>query len=283
MKRQDIPVLAFAVLLGCIAGLLIICVVYGRRILLYGSLGAAWRKQRAPPLPSGQLDLGGGRQLSLVLIPAGKFVTWPERTAQTKHLHEVTISRDFYLSKYLITQDEWLAVMGSNPSRFKGAKNPVENISWQDAQDFSKRVSQSSGRIVRLPREAEWEYACRAGTRTQFFFGDDPADIDEYAWWSDKKTHPIGEKEPNPWGLYDMVGNVWQWCQDWYSGDYFASSQATDPVGPASGAYHVIRGGSFDYDWFFCRSAMRAEGRPDLSGGLVGLRVLVEVQAEGEK
>jgi formylglycine-generating enzyme required for sulfatase activity len=134
--------------------------------------------------------------------------------------------------------------MGKNPSEFKGATNPVEGLSWEDATEFCKKLSEKTRQTVRLPTEAEWEYACRAGTESAFSFGDDLSALGDYAWWagnSDKTTHPVGQKKPNSWGLYDMHGNVLEWCADWY-GEY-PKGPATDPSGPATGDRRVLRGG----------------------------------------
>src|ERR1019366_6733194 len=121
------------------------------------------------------------------------------------------------------TEEQYEQIMGKNPSRIKGAQNPVETVSWDDAMEFCKKLSQKTGKTVRLPTEAQWEYACRAGTKTRFSFGDKDEDLGDYAWYeknSDGKSHPVGQKKPNGLGLYDMHGNVWQWCADWYAEDY---------------------------------------------------------------
>ena len=167
----------------------------------------------------------------------------------TKTQHEVTITKPFYMGKYVVTQEQYEAIMGNNPSHFKGAQNPVEMVSWDDAQAFCQKLSKKSGKTVRLPTEAEWEYACRAGTSTKYYSGDSEEDLKRVAWYeanSNDTTHPVGQKEPNKFGLYDMHGNVWQWCQDWY-GDYTANEVA-DPQGPAQGASRVLRGGSWYHD-----------------------------------
>jgi formylglycine-generating enzyme required for sulfatase activity len=139
--------------------------------------------------------------------------------------------------------------MGTNPSKFKGATNPVEMVSWNEATEFCKKLSEKTGNSVRLPTEAEWEYACRAGTKTAFSFGDSPAALDDYAWHprnSDAMSHPVGKKKPNAWGLYDMHGNVFEWCADWYG--VYPEGPATDPSGPATGEKRVLRGGSWYRD-----------------------------------
>jgi formylglycine-generating enzyme required for sulfatase activity len=133
--------------------------------------------------------------------------------------HEVTISKPFYMGETEVTQAQYEAVMGTNPSHFKGATNPVECVCWDYATEFCKKLSDKTRQAVRLPMEAEWEYACRAGTATAFSFGDADSTIGDYAWYganSGGTTHPVGQKKPNAWGLYDMHGNVWEWCADWF-------------------------------------------------------------------
>jgi formylglycine-generating enzyme required for sulfatase activity len=232
------------------------------------------------------LDLGGGVKLELVRIPAGTFLmgspaTEAQRGSDEAPPHAVTFSRPFYMGKCGVTQAQYEQVMGANPSHFKGAQNPVEGVAWGEAQDFCRKVSAMSGVAVRLPTEAEREYACRAGSTTAYSFGDSADGLAEYAWYrgnSGNTTHPVGEKKPNAWGLYDMHGNVWEWCQDRYGDAYYAENPPVDPQGPAQGAHHVVRGGSWDGDPEICRSAFRGWNIPfNRDEFLVGLRVVVEV------
>jgi formylglycine-generating enzyme required for sulfatase activity len=212
---------------------------------------AAQSAPAAPtPTPPAELtlDLGGGVTMKMVLIRPGKFMMGEGTEPPHGPQHEVTLSKPFYMGVTEVTQAQYEAVMGTNPSAFKGATNPVETVSWNDATEFCKRLSEKTRQAVRLPTEAEWEYACRAGTQTAFSFGDSDAALDDYAWWAKNSggtTHPVGQKKPNAWGLYDMHGNVYEWCADWY-GDYPQGS-VTDPSGSATGAYgaRVLRGGSW--------------------------------------
>lgn len=209
------------------------------------------------------LDLDGGVKMDLILIPAGTFqmgdisgVGWPAE----QPVHTVTISRAFYIGKYEVTQAQYEAVMGTNPSHFTGDLNrPVDTVSWNDCQSFCQATLIKAGRAVRLPTKAEWEYACRADTSTDYYYGNDAGQLGNYAWYdanSSDTTHVVGQKTPNAWGLYDMAGNVWEWCNDWY-GAYSAGAQR-DPTGPASGNYGgVLRGGSWIYDASRCRVAYR--------------------------
>jgi formylglycine-generating enzyme required for sulfatase activity len=209
-------------------------------------------KVEALPIPKILvIDLGGGVKMDFVLIPAGEFVMGSpsgEGSDKEHPQHQVRISRPFYLGKYEVTQEQWHAVMGSNPSQLKDPRNPVENVSWNDCQEFLKKLNSSvKGRYFRLPTEAEWEYACRAGSTTAYYFGDSASELGNYAWYlenAEHKPHPVGQKKPNAWGLYDMHGNVCEWCSDWY-GPYESGKQ-TDPVGLSSGYFRVLRGGSWD-------------------------------------
>jgi formylglycine-generating enzyme required for sulfatase activity len=193
--------------------------------------------------------------------------------------HKVTISKPFYLGKYPVTQAQWVAVMGSNPSKFKGQNNPVEQVSWHDAQEFIRRLNAKEGHSrYRLPTEAEWEYAARAGTSSAYFFGDDKKALSEYAWYKDNSeetSHPVGQKLPNPWGLYDVHGNVYEWVQDWYGEKYYTNSPEGDPKGPSSSSYRVIRGGSWYSLTTCCRSADRYNFTPDYRFDFVGFRLVL--------
>ena len=255
---------------------------------------------------SGQVavDLGDGVKLEMLRIPAGEFlmgstdeevsrllaegkkdhdVQWyfdHVGTGTKAPQHRVRITRPFYLGKYLVTQEQWQAVMGDNPSHFKGPRNPVETVNWNDCQAFFDKLNAKTGGRggkFQLPTEAQWEYACRAGSRTRYYFGDDASGLGEYAWYGenyrDGKTHPVGEKKPNAWGLYDMHGNVWEWCADWSDGGYYASSPTDDPTGPSTGSYRVIRGGSWLAAPWECRSLHRNRIEPGYRSGRLGLRV----------
>ena len=245
-------------------------------------------------LPKKELavDLGNGIKLEMVLIPAGEFMMGSpdsdkDAGGEEKPRHRVQITKPFYLGKYLVTQEQWEAVMGNNPSHFKGPKNPVEQVSWDDCQQFLGKLNErfrgphpsplpAGEGTFQLPSEAQWECACRAGSTTRFCFGDDESGLGDYGWYganSGQTTRGVGEKKPNAWGLYDMHGNVWEWCQDWYDGGYYANSPADDPTGPATGTIRVIRGGHWNYGAGICRSAIRKGCGPgDRYDGL-GFRV----------
>ena len=249
-------------------------------------------------------DLGGGVSLELVWCPPGEFImgspAGEEGRGYDEVQHQVTLTKGFWLGKYPVTQRQWETVMGNNPSRFKvgemlglfvqeKTEHPVENVSWDDCQAFcgklneklaaredarpgvaaGERASPRAGEF-RLPTEAEWEYACRAGTVGPF-----AGDLDDMGWYasnSGKTTHPVGQKRANAWGLCDMHGNVWEWCEDWY-GNY-PSGSVTDPVGAASGSYRVARGGRWSGYASHCRSAIRVHYHPDYRIGYIGLRVV---------
>ena len=194
-------------------------------------------------------------------------------------LHEVELSRGFWLGKYEVTQGEWEAVMGDNPSHYTGdSRRPVETVSWYDVHEFIGALNAAAGdSLYRLPSEAEWEYACRAGTSTRWSFGDDASQLDKYAWYDcndgcDPKV--VGDKLPNGWGLYDMYGNVFEWVQDWFSFDYYNSSPRVDPPGPDFGSGRVMRGGGFQFSARYVRSALRSVAWPDGRHGIIGVRLL---------
>ena len=233
------------------------------------------------------VDLGGGVKMELVWIPAGSFQMGSPDSEQGRNdsegpVHTVELD-GFWMAKYEVTQEQYEAVMGKNPSHFKGAKNPVEMVSWNDAADFCRKLADKVGRAssparsFRLPTEAEWEYACRAGTTTRFCFGDSDNGLDEYAWYtanSGSKTHPVGEKKPNEWGLYDMHGNVWEWCGDW-GADNYGAGPSKNPTSPSSGSYRVWRGGCWNSPAWNCRSAKRYGIDPGYSNINLGLRAVV--------
>jgi formylglycine-generating enzyme required for sulfatase activity len=208
--------------------------------------------------------------MKFVLIPAGTFMMGGDSTIEKPEddelpRHKVKISKPFYLGVYEVTQRQWKTVMGYNPSYFKGEDNPVEMASWVDIQEFIKRLNKKEKHSrYRLPTEAEWEYAIRAGTTSVNYFGNDMSQILDYAWIEDNSggtTHPVGLKRPNPWGLYDMIGNVWEFVKDWYGENYYAKSPSVDPTGPSSGTGRVDRGCGWRGPWL-CRSAFRASHDP---------------------
>jgi formylglycine-generating enzyme required for sulfatase activity/predicted Ser/Thr protein kinase len=245
---------------------------------------AAQPKTTSLPPKELTVDLGSDVKLELVLIPAGEFLMGsPDSDNDATHFekpqHRVRITKPFYLGKCPVTQEQWDAVMGSNTSSFKGPKNPVETVSSDDCQQFLGKLNAKSaagGGKFQLPTEAQWEYACRAGSKTKYCFGDDTSKLGEYAWYeanSGGKTHPVGEKKPNAWGLYDMHGNVWEWCQDWFDVGYYAKSPVDDPTGAAGGSSRVGRGGCWGYPAERCRSAHRDGGLPGFRHSYLGLRV----------
>ncbi len=225
-------------------------------------------------------------------IPAGTFtmgspVSEPNRRWNETQ-HQVTISKDFYVMTTEVTQAQWQAVMGSNPSLFSGASLPVENVSWSDAQAFILKLNQLTGEAYRLPTESEWEYACRGGTASAYNSGSNSAaagQLNPYAWYgvyynsgswivgtSGGTTHAVGQKTPNAYGLYDMHGNVWEWCQDWHGS--YPAGPVTDPQGPVSGSFRVFRGGCWSSFAQYCRSAFRFNFVPSSPYYSFGFRLL---------
>ena len=205
-----------------------------------------------------KIDLGKGVKLEMVLIPAGKFMMGSPGSEigrkNNEKQHEVTLTNPYYMGKHEVTQEQWQAVMGNNPSIFKGANLPVTNVSWNDSHDFIKKLNANTNGSYRLPTEAEWEYACRAGTKTAFYFGEILTNSDANIDGASTKT---GERyKPNAFGLYDMHGNVWEWCNDWYSS--LQDGVVTDPKGAATGYLRVLRGGSFAGNESGARSSVRS-------------------------
>lgn len=211
---------------------------------------------------------------NMVLIKAGSFV---------RQKHRVTLTRDYWLGKYEVTQAEYESVMGKNPSAFHGDPNrPVEKVRYHEAADYCAAITKReaaarrlpAGFVYRLPTEAEWEYACRAGTTNLFSFGDDASVADRCAWTlenSDATTHPVGLKEPSPWGLHDIHGNVWEWTLDWFA--EYPAADVADPVGPAQGVYKVFRGGSWNHPVELARSRNRFMMPPTNGIYFLGFRV----------
>ncbi len=240
--------------------------------------------------------------MKLVLIPKGKFMMGspPDEkgSEDNERRHEVTISRDYHLGIHEVTQAQYKKIMGKNPSVFQGdrvakrhpetnrvvkevdsANYPVEQVSWSDAVEFCQRLSalpeeKKAGRVYRLPSEAEWEYACRAGSQMAYSFGSDEKSLVNFGWYDSNSkgmTHAVGLKKANAWGLYDMHGNVWEWCADWYG--EFPKGSATDPRGPEDGSFRVDRGGGWDYVAVDCRSAYRGWIVPSYRYRNLGFRV----------
>jgi formylglycine-generating enzyme required for sulfatase activity len=240
----------------------------------------------SPPQPF-TADLGNGANLEMLYIRNGKFTMGspPEEKGdedERPQIKDVNISA-FYMGKNEVTQAQWQAIMGNNPSKFQeSGQNPVELVSWNDAQEFCKKLSQKAGRQFRLPSEAEWEYACRAGTTTAYSFGNDASQLGEYAWYdgnSENKTHPVGQKKPNAFGLYDMHGNVWEWCQDVYGKYGDDASDRIRKIGKAVGNENdnqdrLLRGGSWSRGARVCRSAIRIRNTADLRHNGIGFRVV---------
>ncbi|MBR4937142.1 MAG: formylglycine-generating enzyme family protein [Bacteroidaceae bacterium] len=190
-----------------------------------------------------------------------------------KPTHQVMLS-SYYIGKFQVTQAEWQAVMGTNPSHFKGDNLPVVNVNWFDCQEFIRKLNELTGKQFRLPTEAEWEYAARSGKHSYGAKFAGGSNIDNVGWYkenSNSTTHPVGLKRPNELGLYDMSGNVWEWCQDWY-GSYSSASQ-TNPQGPATGTYRVLRGGGWGLDARSCRLSFRSICVPDFRANDGGLRL----------
>jgi formylglycine-generating enzyme required for sulfatase activity len=244
--------------------------------------------------------------MHFVFILAGEFMMGSpdkekDRSATEGPVHKVTISKPFYMGKYEVTQAEWTKAMGNNPSKFKGDNNPVEWISWNDCQEFLKKLNEGVGSKAlerlggpqrgaeaphhelefALPTEAQWEYACRARATTRFSYGDDPnySELGDYAWFdgnSGEEAHAVGQKKPSPWGLYDMHGNLWEWCEDQYRVNYEgAPTDGSAAANDANDGSRVMRGGTWCGGPMACRSACRDCRPPAFRGSAVGLRCVL--------
>jgi formylglycine-generating enzyme required for sulfatase activity len=224
--------------------------------------------------------------MEFALIQRGSFFMGSDRakdaSASNDEIprHKVTITKDFYLGRHEVTQSQWEKVMGTNPSLYRGANRPVELVTWEDAKAFVGRLNRGEGKAVyRLPTEAEWEYAARAGTETLYHFGSDRERLGDYAWYlgnSEGATHEVGGKEPNDFGLYDMLGNVWEYASDWYD-LYREFGPQSDPAGPGVGLFRVVRGGSWEDGPVRLRSASRYFKGADAASDFVGFRVAMDV------
>ena len=222
-----------------------------------------------------------GISIDMVRVEAGTFTMGATAEMEDpyddeKPTHQVTLTNDYYIGKYEVTQALWKAVMGKKPSKFKGDNLPVENVSWDDCQEFISQLNRITGKTFRLPTEAEWEYAARGGKKSRGYQYSGSNDISDVAWYdgnSGNKTHAVGSKQANELGIYDMSGNVWEWCQDWH-GSYSSSSQ-TNPTGVKSGSYRVIRGEGWFNGARICRSSYRDGRLPYASSRDQGLRLVL--------
>ena len=226
----------------------------------------------------------GAQELVLVQVPAGTFqmgspASEPGREENEGPAHKVRIAKGFLVGKYEVTQAQWLTVMEENPSTQKGDDLPVNRVSWDECQGFLQRLNALRGTTrFRLPTEAEWEYACRAGTTTTTYFGAGEASAQQllaHAWFRNNaagELHPVGQKHANPWGLHDMYGNVWEWCQDWYAP--YSSFALTDPQGPKMGTERIFRGASLIGRPRYLRSADRGKVSPNAKRHTGGFRVV---------
>ena len=229
--------------------------------------------------------------MKLVLIRPGSFLMgtndrfvgpYDTDNDDARPVHEVEITRAFYMGAYEVTQEQFEEVTGNNPSDFEDPEMPVEGITWDEAVEFCKLLSEKEGITYRLPTEAEWEYACRAGTTTEFYWGDE-AD-GRYGWYSENSEgtpHYGGEKLPNSWGLYDMAGNLGEWCSDYHDNDYYDVSPAKDPTGPESGMARVARGGTYTDTADFTRSSTRLGLFPTMKMEFIGFRCVREIAPTG--
>ncbi|MCF2580243.1 SUMF1/EgtB/PvdO family nonheme iron enzyme [Prevotella stercorea] len=227
------------------------------------------------------IPVKNGISIDMVRVEAGTFTMGATPEMENpwdgeKPTHQVTLTNDYYIGKYEVTQALWKAVMGNNPSNFKGDNLPVEMVSWDECQEFISKLNSITGKTFRLPTEAEWEYAARGGKKSRGYQYSGSNNLADVAWYEDNsgsKTHAVGSKQANELGIYDMSGNVWEWCQDWYKG--YSSSSQVNPTGANSGSNRVFRGGS----WFdaarSCRSSCRSNNTPVTRYYFFGLRLVL--------
>ncbi len=237
----------------------------------------AKREKEEKAKREGYIETAFGLNLVMKPVEGGTFMMGSSKGLdREKPPHTVTVG-DFYMAAYPITQAQWQAVMGNNPSHFKGDDLPVETVSWHDAQDFLEKLSRQTGKAYRLPTEAEWEYAARGGKQRKGYQYAGSDNIEEVAWYSEnsgKKTQPVGQKKPNELGLYDMSGNVWEWCNDWYDENYYANSPQDNPRGAVLGSDRVLRGGSWFGNPQSCRVAYRDNYTPGPWINFIGFRLV---------
>lgn len=231
-------------------------------------------------------DRSGGKiGFGFVRIPPGDFLMGSENHlpfALEVPVHKAFIGKEFFVSRFPVTQEQFRAVEPRNPSVFRHAeKLPVENVNWFEARQFCRNLGELAGRSIRLPTETEWEYVCRAGSTTEFFFGDDETKLSDYAWFesnSREQTSPVGLKKPNAWGVFDMAGNVWEWCEDHWKGDYgdFPADGSAYIRGDDRQPRRAVRGGSWAMDAFRLRSSYRSFDWNDNRNGKLGFRIIWE-------
>ncbi|MEQ8791501.1 MAG: SUMF1/EgtB/PvdO family nonheme iron enzyme [Pirellulaceae bacterium] len=240
-------------------------------------------------IPAGEFLMGSGESAEAI---ARAFDSKPKNYEDEHPQHRVRITRPFHLATTEVTQGQWMAVMGTTPWKGEdyvkeGSDYPATYVSWDEAVEFCRKLSEKEGRTYRLPTEAEWEYACRGGSTTKYSFGASDTSLKDHAWFEvnawdvdEKYAHSVGQKRANAFGLYDMHGNVWEWCQDWYGEDYYANSPGNDPRGPSEGSYRVYRGGGWSPAAWDCRSAFRSGYNPSLRISILGFRVALSPSGE---
>lgn len=236
------------------------------------------KKKSKIALPLVSKELLDSIQNNMVWITGGKFIMGNDAgEADERPAYEVTVD-GYAINKYPVTQRQWVAIMGSNPSEFAGCDQcPVDKVTWDDAQRFIEILNELTGKKYALPSEAEWEYAAKGGKNWKQFRYSGSDDIDEVGWYagnSGRKPHPVGEKMPNSIGLYDMSGNVWEWCQDWYNKFYYEQNEDNNPVGPASGSGKVRRGGSWFTQAANCKTTTRNNVKQDYADDIGGFRLV---------